>query len=92
MSNFELNHWFINGNELSISLMRYYVSIDTEIMLLKVIDSNRKQIYLDFDSIEEAVTFTEAVIDKCLTYEEIKKAYNTYYSNDESKTFSKKFD
>ena len=99
MSNFKLNHWFINGNELSISLMRYYVDINMNLddysgicFILRVIDSNRRQLLFNFDSIEKAVVFTETVIDKCLTFEEIKEAYNKYYSTDIAKTFIKKID
>lgn len=92
MQNIRLDHWFINGNVLSISLTQYYVSIDTEILLLMVIDSNQKKTYFDFDSVEMAVSFTETVIAKSFTLDGIKEAYNKYYGDDKSKTFTKRLD
>lgn len=95
MRRFKLNHWFINDNQLSISLMRYYVDIDMTVddddtsVILRVVDSNRKELFFDFDSMETAVAFTEAVIDKCSTYNDIEEAYNKYYSEDMPKTFVK---
>ena len=90
MGRIKLDHWFINDNELSISLMRYYVDINISYdekvnILLRVIDSDRKELFFDFDSLEKAIIFTEAVINKCPNYQAIEDAYNNYYREDKTK-------
>ena len=89
------NHWLIHENELAISLIRYYVSIrlidedEKNVFLLKVSTGMaEKEISLKFDSMEDAIVFTEDVIDKCSSLDEIKTVYyDTLY--DKKKVYRK---
>ena len=82
MSRIELDHWFINGNELSISLMRYYVSIemvkdDENITFLLNIStgSGGEKIVLPFKEIEDAIVFTENIVRFSDNFDEIRRIY-----------------
>ena len=90
MARIELNHWFINNNELSISLIRFYISI-------KVLKSNQsiycrlyikgnddEDLILDFCTIEDALLFTEKVINKCCDLNEVLEKYNLMFSNEKN--------
>lgn len=81
-----LNHWFINGNIMGISLMKYYVDIelvsknDKVMAKLRLNDENMKRLVFMFESLEEAVTFAEDVINKdCyVSIDDIKESYLEY--------------
>ena len=68
MNLIKLDHWFINDNELCISLMNYTVGIyitinDNELCyVLKIVDIKGDELVLNFDTIEDAISFTEDVI------------------------------
>ena len=87
----ELNHWFISKNSLSISLMNFYANI--EIIMdnnwptykVTVTDSNRDEIGLYFKTLEKAICFTENVVNKCTTLDEIVNSYKKEYTNDKKK-------
>ena len=86
-----LNHWFVDENRLSISLMRFYVDIK--------ISHNEKsifyklQVYFDskvvlnenFNSLEDAVVFTETIVNKCYDVGELIEAYLTEFNDGEFK-------
>ena len=82
MGYIKLNHWFINNNELSISLLRFYVRInimsnDNNIYFkLTVINSLMKKNTLYFDSLEEAISFTENTISNSIDFESINNVYS----------------
>lgn len=79
-----LNHWFIKNNELSISLMQFYVSIliykkDNICFILKVNNGNMEDIYLYFDTLEDAVSFTENSIVNSNSFDDILNTYKEHY-------------
>ena len=83
MERIKLNHWYIKENELSISLMRYYVMVypiscnnQVSYVLNVMDDENNKTLY--FDTLEESVKFTEEVINSCNNITEITNNYNDY--------------
>lgn len=81
MNRIELNHWFVSNNQLSISLINYCVIItilkNDEFIFyrLKVIDNNRSDLTFNFYSLEDAITFTEKIISKCNTVNDITNDY-----------------
>ena len=86
MSRINLNHWFTEGNNLSISLMRYYVIIvpipfnNVISYVLNVMDDeNNKTFY--FDTIEESIKFTEEVINNSNNIQQMIDEYNNYLEN-----------
>lgn len=83
----ELNHWFVNDDELSVALMRFYVRIsicldldDRVFYVLTVNNSNKENMYLYFPSLEDAIYFTENVINDSETLDEIRDSYNNKYN------------
>ena len=83
MSKLNLNHWFVKGNDFSISLMRYYViicpiSYNNKISyVMNVIDDeNNKTFY--FETIEESIRFTEDVVNNSHNMEMIIAQYNDF--------------
>ena len=88
----ELNPWFIGDNEISTSVNQYYVRItfcphDTYIYYqLEVFDQNKAILPLIFYSLNDAKEFTDKIISKCTTKEEILKYYSVKLENGEFKT------
>ena len=82
-----LYNWSIKGNEMSISLMNYFVSIkivfeeDVPFFKLSVFFDSKERLSFLFSSLEEAVTFTEDVINKdySVTLDDINRIYNDEY-------------
>jgi len=78
-----LNHWFINENNMSISLMRFHVSINTYVkddklsFVLVATNSNMDKLALSFDSLESAINFTECEITLCDNFNDIAEHYKT---------------
>ncbi len=90
MAKINKTHWFINNNELSISLLRFHVEINfidnDNTVKIKIKDNNEEYISLTVNSLEEAISFTENVIIKCKNKEEIIDNYkNTFENNDVKK-------
>ena len=86
MERIKLNHWFIKENELSISLMRYYVIVypiscnnQVSYVLNVMDDENNKTFY--FDTLEESVKFTEDVINNSNNIQQMIDEYNNYLEN-----------
>ncbi len=82
MPRFNLNHWFVNDNTINISLMRWYVGIkpiieNNIISKCELVVRNGPEIYLnlEFDNFEEAVVFTEDIINECHEVDEIVEKY-----------------
>ena len=81
MKSIDLNHWYIKDNEMSISLMNFYVSIQSFIdekssfYLLRVCNSDRGILNFSFPTLEEAVSFTEDTVASSFTLEDVTIAY-----------------
>lgn len=81
MKSIQFNHWYIKDNELSISLMNFYVRIQifsrkpSLFYLLTVYNSDKEEVILSFPTLEEAVSFTEGKISSFFTLEEVEHAY-----------------
>ena len=76
------NTWFINENELAITIGSFYVSInlvkedEKNIFLLKVsYATTGKEMALKFNTLEKAVVFAEDVVSRYNTFDEIKTIY-----------------
>ncbi|MBQ6546607.1 MAG: hypothetical protein IJL74_01245 [Bacilli bacterium] len=85
MGRFQLGHWSVYDNELRISLMRFFVSIsigqdeNVTVFDLRVIDSNRTQFLFLFDTLEEAVCFTEEKIYNASSIYDVIDMYNELF-------------
>lgn len=96
MALLKLNHWFVNSDKLSISLMRYYVNIkickNDEFIFyrLEVYFDSKKELVFNFYSLEDAVTFVENTISKCNTIKEILESYKEQFENGKFKLLNKK--
>ena len=83
MKGFTENHWYIKNNELTISLLNFYVSIhvlkndDYVFYRLTVIDENGKELKYNFYTLEDAVYFTENVVAKKQKREDITDTYHS---------------
>ncbi|MBQ6135447.1 MAG: hypothetical protein IJI60_03925 [Bacilli bacterium] len=81
MKAIELNHWYIQDNEMSISLMNFYVSIQSFVdgkssfYLLRVCNSDRGILNFSFPTLEDAVCFTEDKVATFFTLEDVAIAY-----------------
>lgn len=83
MAKIKLNQWFIKDNSLSISLMRYYVIIcpivsgsNLSYVLNVMDDENNKTLY--FNTLEDAIRFTEDIISNSFNFETIINQYNEF--------------
>ena len=86
MSRINLNHWFTKGNNLTISLMRYYVMVypiscnnQVSYVVNVMDDENNKTFY--FDTLEESIKFTEEVINNSNNIQQMIDEYNNYLEN-----------
>ena len=81
MNRIELNHWFIDNNSLSISLMNFCVKINHHIIsnntcfVMQVIHE-QDNIFLYFNSLEEAIKFTENIVINCTNMDEVLNKYH----------------
>lgn len=81
MNKINLNHWFIDGNIMSISLLRYHV----EISILKnnsfiyygldIINNDREKLVFNLYTLEDAIYFVENIVAISTNYDEILCAY-----------------
>ena len=91
MGRIEKDHWFVKGNELSISLMRFYVKIKqdskSESYILKIGNNMMEELKIKFSTLEESIYFTENyitisnnlndILEKKKEYEELLNRGNT---------------
>lgn len=95
MERIELDHWFVDDNKLLISFMRYYVDIriyqnDTNVFYqLRVLNQNKESLIFNFDSLEDAIVFTEQTIRKSRTLKEIIKSYQEQWKQEKFKSLKK---
>ena len=85
MKRIEKNNWFINDNALCISLMNFFVKIDSYVKdnfiycELCVFNSKRSNLTFNFKSLEEAIYFAENDISNSFTFKEVIEKYNNLY-------------
>ena len=88
MTRIELNHWSMENNELSISLMRFYAKIkilkndQTIYFQLFVKGHDEKELTFNFYTIEDAISFTEQIINKSKDSDEVLEKYTSMFEND----------
>ena len=88
MSRIKLNHWYVKNNELSIYLMRFYTKIrilkndQTIYYQLFVKGHDEKELIFNFYAIEDAISFTEQVINKSKNSSEVLEKYTLMFEND----------
>ena len=84
----KLNRWYIEGNELRISLLRYYVNIMINEgekgieYIVKVIDKHNDILVIVLHSLESAISFVEDVINKSSDFNEIFDKCKEYFDNE----------
>ena len=85
MKKIELNHWFVEDNELKISLMRYFIKIsicqnnESIFYRLEVIKKSKTSLIFNFYSLSDAIRFTEETVKKCTKTSEIVEEYITRF-------------
>ena len=85
----ELNHWFVADNELSISLMRYFVKINIcqnnkyIFYRLEVFEEGKVAVVFNFYSLSDAIHFTENIIQKCTEISDIVQQYISRFQKGE---------
>ncbi|MBQ4032182.1 MAG: hypothetical protein II625_10545 [Bacilli bacterium] len=83
MEEFGKTRWFIKDNEISASLMHWYVSIDLSMnnrcIPLEIYSDGQKLLRLSFKTLEEAISFTNNVLNKAWDVQEIKNSYQELY-------------
>ncbi len=91
MERINLNHWSVRENNLLISLMRFCVNIEinNKNIKLTVINGDRQELLFNFNNLEEAIVFTENIINNSKTLEEISDKYNELYKIDEKESDNK---
>ena len=76
---------YVNGNNVSYSLMRFHVSINIRknennlYFQLVVTNSEMEELVFNFNTFENAIYFTENVINNCHNFAEIQEAYDRIY-------------
>lgn len=95
MNKIELNHWYLKENELRIALMRFHVKIKVlknsqDIYFQLTLNKGEEELVFNFNSLEDAVSFTEQIIDKCYSNQEVIERYTELFGNNELGKKSKK--
>ena len=91
MGKIDLSHWFVGENSLSNSLLNFWVDINIKsdnnniYAQLEIIDGNMQRFVFDFATLEEAVNFTENVINKYKSIQKIAIIYEDEYSKKSKK-------
>ncbi len=87
MKKMMLNGWYIDDNQLGISLPNLYVSIDIlqngEFVYYQTTIKGDEELVLNFYSIEDAVFFVENDIVKCRSTKEVLEIYNAKFKRSE---------
>ncbi len=80
MGKIELNHWFTDKNNLSISLWNFFVKItvcvenNTLVYVLQVVDGDN-YLFVGFDDLESCINFVEETVVKCQNLDEVSHNY-----------------
>lgn len=94
MKRIMLNNWYIKDNSLQISLLRFHVTIKLECdnglisYEMDVVDNDMKHFIFNLYSLENAISFVENVINKCMSRTEIMEKYMEMYEKNEIKKLS----
>ena len=89
MKKIDLNHWYLNNNNLSISLMKYCVNIITRknsygiYYQLIVLGEDKNELIFNFYTLEDSISFTENIVNKSNSFDEIVNEYETRFKNGE---------
>ena len=89
MKNIELNNWNVNNNKASIALPHLHAKFnvlknnDFVYFQLIITDSNMQTITINFYTLEDAFFFTEDIVSKCETNEEVITRYRQMFENGE---------
>jgi len=92
MEEFGKIRWFIKDNEVSALLMHWYVKIDFchngkyLYFPLKVYSDGKELLTFNFYTFEDAIGFTNNVVNKCWTTEEIVEKYQEMFSDKQFKS------
>jgi hypothetical protein len=78
----ELNHWFVNDEGFSISLMRYYCFIDDNKVYpeVYVYEDGKERLIMSFSDLKYAFLFVEEEINFSHSFDEIKRRFSVYNS------------
>ena len=96
MNRIELDHWYIDGDELSINLIGFFVKIkilkNNKFVYYQLYIKGDKTLTFNFDTIEDAITFTEQIVNKCHDTDEVVEKYISMFENGKFviKTYRKK--
>ena len=87
MKRVSLNHWYVKDNKLEVSLMWFFVSIevDPKGCILTVVKDGTDQSKFNFNSLEEAIDFTEGFIAGCKDIDMIEETYKIMTNEDSKK-------
>ena len=89
MKKIDLNQWYLNNNNLSISLMKYCVNIITRknsygiYYQLIVLGEDKNELIFNFYTLEDSISFTENIVNKSNSFDEIVNEYETRFKNGE---------
>ncbi len=88
--------WFVKGNQVSASLRHWAVSIDfchngkNLYFPLKVYKDGKELLKFNFYTYEDAISFTNHVVNKCWTTDEILEKYQEMFSEKKLKSLEEK--
>ena len=90
-----LDNWFIDENNLSISLTNFFVNISFNKkgnLILSVLDDYFDELLLSVDSLEEAICFIEQVVNNCESNKDVEEKYMEHINNKKMSVFCNKKD
>lgn len=87
MKRVSLGHWFVRDNRLEIALMHFYVCLDIEYnnCVMSVFDEDANETRYKFNSLEDAIKFTEEFIASCNSIQAISETYKVLNNDDAKK-------
>ena len=90
MGKLNLNNWYVKDNTLSIELKDFIVDINVineeNKILVRVEDKLNNEVELDFDTLGEAIFYTENIINASKSNEEIELEYKKMFNKKEDKS------
>lgn len=98
MEKIKLNHWYVRNNELSISLMDYYVRIQilsndnmivNNLVNLVIYSKDLDEYHFKFETLEDAITFVENVVSCNKDIDKIMEIYNEKFPQRNIKIYQK---
>ena len=90
MGKLNLNNWYVKDNTLSIELKDFIVNVNVineeNKILVRVKDKLNNIVELDFDTLGEAIFYTENIINASKSKEEIELEYKKRFNKKEDKS------